>query len=341
MSSPPEQEYRQQLLDLMRGYRQAQLLISCAELGVFMALHPGPAPADRLAAQLGVRAAALSRLLNAAVAIGLLELRDGQYANSPLAAACLAAEGPYHLGYLVRREGAFYRRWSHLAEAVRTGNRPEENRRDEDESSWVRDFEYALYDAARTAAPAVAEALAATLPAGDHALRAIDIGGGHGAYSIALARRCPQLVVELFELPAVVPVAQEIVAAAGAAERVQVREGDFKRDPLGEKYDLALLFGVLVSETPDDSIALLHKVWAALRPGGAVVIRGLYLDDGRAGPLDAVLADLHMLLSTDAGGIQTLAELHSWLAAAGFGPPDRLALPPPERSSLIIARRPA
>ena len=341
MSGAPELEYRRQVLDMMRGYRQAHVLISCAELGVFAALHAGPAPANALAEQLGVEPAALPRLLNAAVALGLLELRGAHYANSPLADACLAAEGPYHLGHLVRREGAFYRRWSNLTEAVRTGRRPEENRRDEGQRDWVRDFELALYDAARTAAPAVAEALGAALPADGRPLRAIDIGGGHGAYSIALARRYPRLTAEGFELPPVVPGARRIVAAAGASERVTVREGDFKADALGQGYDLALLFGVLVSETPDAAVALLRKVRAALRPGGAVVIRGFYLDDRRTGPADAVLADLHMLLSTDAGGAHSLADVYGWLHDAGFGPPETLSLPPPERSSLILARRPS
>lgn len=340
MSDAPELEYRRQVLDSMRGYRQAHLLITCAELGVFAALHTGPAPASELAEQLGTDPAALPRLLNAAVALGLLELRDGRYANSPVAAACLAAEGPYHLSHLVRREGAFYRRWANLTEAVRTGRRPEENRRDEGQSSWVRDFELALYDAARTAAPAAAEALRVALPDAGRPARVIDIGGGHGAYSVALARRYPALTAEVFELPAVVPVAREIIAGAGAVERVTVREGDFKRDPLGEGYDLALLFGVLVSETPEDSVALLRKVRAALRPGGAVAIRGFYLDDDRTGPAEAVLADLHMLLSTNAGGAHSIGDVHGWLRDAGFGPPETMALPPPERSSLILARRP-
>lgn len=341
MSDTPELEYRRQVLDLMRGYRQAQVLIACAELGVFAALHPSPASAGALAEQLGVEPGALARLLNAAVALGLLELRDEHYANSPVAAACLAAEGPYHLGYLVRREGAFYRRWANLTEAVRTGRRPEENRRDEGQSNWVRDFELALYDAARTAAPAVAEALSVALPEGKAPLRALDIGGGHGAYSIALARRYPGLTAEVFELPAVVPVAREMIAGAGASERVLVREGDFKVDDLGEGYDLVLLFGVLVSETPEDSVALLRKVRAALRPGGAVVIRGFYLDERRTGPAEAVLADLHMLLSTNAGGAHSLADVQIWLEQAGFGPPETVALPSPERSSLILAHRPA
>ncbi|MDQ2996155.1 MAG: acetylserotonin O-methyltransferase, partial [Chloroflexota bacterium] len=283
---------------------------------------------------------ALARLLNAAVALGLLEKHDDRYANSPIAAACLAGEGPFYLGNLVKREGAFYRRWSRLTEAVRTGQRPEENIKDEDQSNWVRDFELALYDIARTAAPAIAEALQPLLPQrSGRPLRVIDIGGGHGAYSIALARRDSNMEAVVFELPAVTEVAREIVATSGVADRVAVQAGDFKTDDLGTNFDLALLFGILVSEPPADAVALLRKIHAALGPGGLVAIRGFYLAPDRAGPLEATLSDLHMLLSTDAGTAHTVDDVAAWLHEAGFLPPETVALPVPERSNLLVSRK--
>lgn len=333
-------EYREQVLGMLRGYRPAQLLIACAELGVFAALSAGPASVADLGRHLGVRAAALARLLNAACALGLLEKQGEVYANSPLATECLAAEGPFYLGNLVRREGAFFRRWSHLTEAVRTGQRPEENVRDEEQANWVRGFELALYDLSRTAAPAVAEALEPLLA--DRAgrpLRVIDVGGGHGAYSIALAQRFATLEAVVFELPAAAEVAQEIIAGSDVAGRVSVRAGDFKRDDLGAGFDIALLFGILVSEPPADALALLRKVYAALVPGGLLAIRGWYLDPDRTGPPDAVLADLHMLLSTSAGASHTIGDVIAWVDAAGFSPPEQVDLPAPERSRLLLFRK--
>ena len=337
---PVELSYRKRVLELMRGYRQAQVLIACAELGVFAALADGPRTGSVLAAQAGAQPRALERLLNAAVALGLLERAEGRYANGPLAAACLAREGPYYLGNLVGREGAFYRRWANLGEAVRSGQRPEENRRDEARGNWVRGFELALYDMARTAAPAIAEALAPLVePFASGSVRCIDIGGGHGAYSVALAERYSYLAATIFELPAAAEVARELTAARPVAARVYVQSGDFKRDPLGDGFHLALLFGILVSETAPDALALLRKIHAALVPGGWVVLRGTFLDDERTGPLEAVLGDVHMLLSTDAGGLQSLTEVTGWLAAAGFEEAQRIDVAG-EASSLWAAQKP-
>ena len=341
MTVSPGVEYRQQVLALLRGYRSAQVLISCSELGVFETIRDGAVTPEALAERLGAHPTTLSRLLGAAIALGLLQKDGAGYANSPLAATCLAQDGPFYLGNLVRREGAFYRRWSRLTEAVRTGKRPAENVRDEQEGNWVHDFELALYDIARTAAPAIAEAIEPLLPQrAGLPIRVIDIGGGHGAYAVALARRNPTLEAVVFDLPPVIEVAPAIIPLDDLAGRVLFRVGNFKVDDLGADFDLALLFGVLVSETPTDAVALLRKVHAALVPGGMVAIRGFYLNPDRSGPLEATLGDLHMLLSTDAGTAHTTDDVAAWLSAADFGIPKVLTLPA-ERSSLLVAHKPA
>jgi SAM-dependent methyltransferase len=209
------------------------------------------------------------------VAVGLLRREGDAYANTSLAATCLAEAGPYYLGNLVKREGAFYQRWSYLPEAVRTGRRPEANIRDEGQTNWVLDFELALLDLARTAGPVIAEALA--LPT-DRPLRVLDVGGGHGGYSMALARRYPKLQAVVYELPAAAEVAAEIIAGEDLSKRVLVQVGDFQKEALGSGFDLVLLFGVLVSETPEGKLDLLRKTYTALKPGGQVAIRAFWPD---------------------------------------------------------------
>jgi len=321
---------------MMRGYRLAHLLITCAQLRVFEHLTPAPLDADTLATQTKTAAPALRRLLDGAVALGLLTKSGGLYQNSPLAQSCLAEGAPYYLSNLIRREGAFYQRWSYLTEAVRTGQRPEANIRDESENSWVYDFEMAMFDIARAAAPAVAETL--DLPA-DRPLKVLDVGGGHGGYSMALVRRYPNVAATVYELPAAAEVARQIIAREGMAERVAVQDGDFQQETLGQGYDLVLLFGVLVSETPAGKLALLRKAHQALVPGGQVAIREFWLNENRTGPLGSTMFSLHMLLSTDAGDISTQSEMQGWLAEAGFVETQVCPLPEWLGSSLLIAKK--
>lgn len=335
------EEHRQYLMDMLRVYRHSQILITCAELGVFSSLGRETLEVEKLAALLGTDPPALARLLNAAVALGLLEKEGTAYRVSPSTIECLVeSRSPLYMGNLVKREGAFYRRWSRLTEAVRTGERPPENTADEQGVHWVRNFELALYDAARTTAPLVAKALEPFLPQKATPRRVIDVGGGHGAYSIALAEHFAGLEAVVFELPAAAGVARDIIAASPVADRVTTQAGDFRVDDLGQGYDAALLFGVLVSETAASAKALLSKVYEALLPGGWVVIRGNYLNPDRISPLDATLSDLHMLLSTASGTVQTFEQLEGWLKDSGFNPPQKLELPPPERTSLTLAQKP-
>ncbi len=330
-------QQRQWLMEMARGYRAAQILFACVELGVFEAIAAGARTATEVAMATQADARGTELLLNAAVAIGLVEKREKRFFNTPMAETCLIHGGRGYIADSLKLESAFYRRWGHLTVAVKTGQRPEDNVRDEQADDWVSRFEYALYNMARPIAPFIADALA--LPE-DRALRVLDVGGGHGGYSIALARRYPRLTATVFELPRVVPVTREIVAQAGLADRVSVHEGDFQRDELGNGYDLALVFGVLNGEPPEGRPALIAKVFAALNPGGRIVLRDCVLDAGRTGPPEAAIFALQMLLATDAGGLDTCDEWTRWLIEAGFTRPQPISLPAWIGSALIVADRP-
>jgi SAM-dependent methyltransferase len=291
-----------------------------------------------VAAALGADARGVELLLNAAAALGLLEKHEGSFSNSSLAGGCLAPGGPGTMAASLRLQRAFYQRWGRLADAVRSGRRPEEDRRDEKAGDWVRNFVYGLYDMARPVAPTVAEAMA--LPA-DRPLRLIDVGGGHAAYSLALARRYPLLTATVFELPAVVPYAREIIAQAGLAGRVSVQAGDFQQEGLGRGYDVALVFGVLNGEPLEGRPVLIRKVYECLNPGGLIVLRDFVLDPDRAGPPEAAIFALQMLLATESGGLDTRDDWARWLAEAGFERARTVDLPDAAGTALTVARKPA
>ena len=148
------------------------------------------------------------------------------------------------------------------------------------------------------------------------------------------------MTVVIFELPRVVPVARQIIAEAGMTEQVMVQSGDFQQEELGQGYDLALVFGVLNGEPPDGRPELIRKVFAALKPGGQIILRDFVLDPDRAGPRQAALFALQMLLVTEAGGLDTRSDWAEWLAKAGFLPSREIELPDWVGSSLTVAQKP-
>lgn len=340
-----EQRQWRTLQNMLRGYRFGQILMTCARLGVFDALASNAQTATELAPQLNVNANGLARLLNAAVSLKLLKLKknsssaqtaSNRYAIAPLAQTSLLPNSPFPLARMMRREHAFYQRWAWLDEAVKMGTRPDANIRDEKSSNWVMDFELALFDSAKVQAPVVAELL--KLPA-DRTIRVLDVGGGHGGYSMALARQYPNAQPTVFELPEAAKAATHIIASQNMSTRVAVHAGDFQKEDFLPDWDMMLLFGVLVSETPEGKLRLLRKCHAGLAKGGIVVIREWWLDDNRAGPLESTLFSLHMLLSKQAGDISTQAEMSGYLREAGFSHVRVLPLPEWLGGALVMGEK--
>jgi 2-polyprenyl-3-methyl-5-hydroxy-6-metoxy-1,4-benzoquinol methylase len=313
-------------------------LLTANQLEIFRHLAGAPRRAEELAALTDSHPEAMRRLLDAAAGLGLLTKQGEVYSNSPLAAAFLTEDGPFFMGNMARLEQAGYERWGRLPEAIRDGRWPAPNREMEERTNWVRHFELAMYDLARISAPAVAEAL--DLPP-DRPLRLLDVGGGHGGYSMALAHRYPHLTATVFELPAAAEVAREIIQAEGMSDRVTVRAGDFQQEALGNGYDVALIFGVLVSESDAGKLALLRKTRAALSPGGLVVIREIWLspEDPTQSP-EAALFSLHTLLANEVGDVATLEQMQRWLVETGFERPGVVELSPWLGSDLCVAYKP-
>ena len=77
------------VLDLIQAFRRSKTMFTAVSMGVFDALHEGPATAETLAARLGAHARALARLLDGCAALDLLRKRDGVYENAALAEAYL------------------------------------------------------------------------------------------------------------------------------------------------------------------------------------------------------------------------------------------------------------
>ena len=327
----------QTIRKLMQGYRSVQVLLTCNHLGIFRHLAAGPRRAEEIAGLTASHPEAMRRLLNAAAAVGLLTKTGEVYANSPLAATCLAEEGPLFLGNIARLEQAHYERWGRLPEAIHTGRWPKANRQMKERARWVHNFVFAMYDMARASAPSIAEAL--ELPTG-RPLRLIDVGGGHGGYSMAMARRYPNVTATVFELPTVVEVAREIIAAAGLNDRVTVQAGNFQQEELGCGYDVAFLFGVLSSETDEGKRALLRRVHSALVPGGMVVIRDFLLNpDDPSQTAEAALFSLHTLLANGVGDVATPAQMENGLVEVGFESLRFLELPGWTGMNLFVARK--
>jgi len=309
------------VLELLDAFRCSKILFATVALGVFDRLEERPATVHELAEALSADADALERLLNACVFLKLLTREAEKYANTPAASVYLCLRSSRRVtGYLNYSNSVLWKMWEHLEDAVREGThrwpqtfgiegplftqffRSEDNKRE---------FLLGMHGQGQLSSPEVVKAFDLS-----RFRKLVDLGGATGHLAVAACRRYPQLRAVVFDLPVVVPLAREMIAATEVGDRVEVLAGDFFTDPLPEA-DLYAVGRILHDWSEDKIHRLLHKIHGRLPIGGALLVCEKLLDDDKTGPRWAVLQSLNMLVCTE-GKERTLAEYDSLLRAAGF-----------------------
>lgn len=312
----------------------SRCILTALELDVFSAVAQG-ATAPQVAEKINASFRGTAILLNALVSIGLLIKNGEEFRNTPDAARYLVRESnDSHRDGLLHTANLWYR-WSTLTEAVRLGSRvPLELARS---AAWSVNFIAGMQRNARQRAPHLVRAL------GSRGVRRIlDLGGGSGAYSIAFAHASPQVHCDILDLAQIVPLTSEYIAQAGVEKQVTVRAGDMLYDDLGSGYDLVLLNAICHMFRREQNRHLFRRARQALAPGGRLAVQDFILQPDKAGPQQAALFSVNMLVGTEAGACWTEAEYAGWMQEAGFTSVERIRLPGP--ASLMVgsvAPRPA
>ena len=140
----------------------------------------------------------------------------------------------------------------------------------------------------------------------------LDIAGGSGIYARTLAEANPQLRATVLEKPPVDRIARE-----SATERVDVIVSDMFKDPLPVGYDAHLFSNVLHDWDVPVVEQLIAKSFAALPPGGLILIHDAFLNADKCGPL-AVAEYSALLMNISEGRCYSTAEMEDCLKRAGF-----------------------
>ena len=294
------------------AFRRSRALLTAVELDLFTALGPASTPSSEVAEAMGCDPRATDRLMNALVAMGLLQKSGERFANVPDGLRYLVRGSPDYLAGLMHSAN-LWDKWSTLTGAVRAGGSVQPAGMADRGEEWIRAFISAMHDRARLRAKSLVSVLDL---AGVHSV--LDLGGGSGAYAAAVVRACSGITATVFDRPEVVPLTRSYLREAGCSEAVHALAGDFHTDDLGSGYDLVLMSAVLHSNTPAQNRALLEKTASVLNPGGRVVIRDFIMAPDRTSPLRGALFALNMLVNTAGGDTYTEEEYRAWMKDAGL-----------------------
>jgi ubiquinone/menaquinone biosynthesis C-methylase UbiE len=320
----------------LSGAWRSRTLVAAIELDVFRYIEAGKRTVKEIAEAASASLRGMASLLDALTGIGYLRKSGGRYALQPVSAEFLVPGGKAYVGAIAHAHSLTWDAWKNLSEVVKSGH----SAGAVDVAEQGKEFFPKLVASIFPGSFAAASATVSQFSEKERRkIRGIlDVAAGSGAWSLAFARAIPQSRVTTVDFAEMTPITREFAEKFGAADRYEYLEGDLRHADFGRSiYDLVILGHIIHSEGEQHGKELVRKSYAALRPGGKLLIAEYVPNDARTGPAMPLLFGLTMLLQTAEGAVFTLREYRAWLKAAGFRKVKTIPVPPP--STVILATK--
>ena len=312
------------LWDIWLSANYLPALTAADELGVFTGLAHEALTSEDLAKKLVVSSRAMDALLGLLSALGFLEKRSGYFSLTEVSRSFLLPESEFYWGGVLHTVKDMPISHHMVLEAMQRDSRvakvPTNLKSFSDDwenhamsSEAARSFTAKMHNHALPAALALSEQ---DCFSGIDSF--LDIGGGSGCYSIALARRYPRTRFTVAELPAVHEITAEYIARFGLSDRITTLSMDMFRDPWPKGCDAIFFSDIFHDWEPHRCRQLVNSSFESLQPGGRLFVHEVLLNEDKVAPLTANSYSLSMLMVTR-GQQFTATELEQMLISAGFG----------------------
>lgn len=313
------------IMQVGMGFFASKTLLSAVELELFTKLGKHPMTGREIAAALQLSPRAIPDLPDALVALKFLQ-REGdgpeaRYSNTLESAFFLDRNSPGYIGGILEMANArLFRFWADLTEALKTGL-PQNETKHSGEPMFAKLYEDpARLEQFMNAMSGVSagnfKEFARKFDFSNYKTLC-DVGGATGQLSCMVAAAHPHMRCTSFDLPKVVPIAEQKIERAGLADRVTAVGGDFFADPL-PRADVITMGMILHDWNLEKKKALIRKAYDALPPGGAFVVIEALIDDARRENAFGLLMSLNMLIEFGEAFDYSGADFTGWCREAGF-----------------------
>lgn len=276
------------------------------EHGVFALLAENPLSTTDVAEALGLRPNVTGAVLGMLASLGLLAQREGRFCLTPLARTYLVPESPfYSVGFLAPTW-----RYEDFKKRLEAG----EPRAYCSQPVFERSLTSSVLS---MGAFGLAGAMAVSKELELAPARSfLDVAGGAGMFSIALASRNPNVRFTVMERPEVVLITQKEIERYGFSDRIKTLAVDMFA---GEwpVHDVVFLSNVCHNWDQRGCGKLFEQAFSALPTDGRIMLNEVLLSDTKDGPIEAVAYSLDMVLSTE-GRQYSASEFATLLRLAGF-----------------------
>lgn len=326
--------------DLCAGFVYSQVLMASIRIGLLERVRAAPVEEADLVRTLEIPPDRARLLIGAAVALGLLSRRPGCRIGLGMLGASIAANPG--ISAMVEHHSMLYADIADPVALLASDRRDTHLRQywsyaSNTDVEQISDARVAPYSALMTSSQAMlADDILDAYPFDRHA-SVLDVGGGEGAFLLALARRFPGPALHLFDLPAVAARAAARFETASFGGRLRTTGGNFFVDPLPKGHDVMTLVRIVHDHDDDDVLKLFAQIRQALPPGGTLVIAEPM--SGEVG--SARVADVYFafyLLAMGSGRPRSARQLTEMLHASGFVDVRPISTARPMLVSMISAR---
>ena len=301
------------LQKMATAYWESAALMAAVELDVFTAIERGRDTIPALAKVVGMSDRNAERLLTALCALTLLSREGERFANAPDVQRFLVKDSERYAGPWILFTKPRWAAFGELGERLKSKTENRLGAYTEFTIEDARRYHAATYSIGMGAARLFSRNVDLT---GRKLM--LDLGGGSGAYSIVATQTFPGLKAIVLDLPPVVEVALEYIAANEANDRVSAIAGDFTTSAFPQNVDVVVMASNLPQYEPALIRLVVGKAFAALVPGGEMHLIGETLHDDRRGPLSAALWGLNEAVQASTGLAHTESEVKGYLQGAGF-----------------------
>jgi demethylspheroidene O-methyltransferase len=313
------------ILRLLDGFIESKVLMTAYQLDLFTPVAEVPLTRDALLALRGLPARAGRILVDACVALGLLEQHgDGLRVPSRLAPVLVRGpDRPFRVeSYLIDYYAELYRDFDDMASLVRTdGASSGFKRRDyfRDDVSEIDPRIAAEYSAYMDATMArILEVVLETYDFGRHHYL-LDMCGGTGAFSAGVLAAHPDLRGAYLDVPAVVELSTGHARPPGVAGRLLAIAGDAFRTPFPDGVDVVTMCRSAHDWDDERVAALFRRIHQSLPRGGRLlVIERMVPDEHLAEARALYIRAVYFLAKSTTACYRTPAEYRALLGAAGF-----------------------
>lgn len=313
------------ILQTATAFWPSKVLLTAVEMRLFTVLGGATMNAQELGDALGLHPRGTFDFFDSLVALKFLD-REGdgpqaRYRNTPETALFLDQARPTYIGGLPEMLNArLFGFWNDLGTALRTGrpqNEMKHGGKGVFEELYADEARLGQFLDAMTGFQAANFSLLATRFDFSAYRTVSDVGGALALLSRVIAAHHPHLRFTSLDLPAVLPLAQRHVAAAGLSERITPVAGDFFQQDL-PKADVVTMGNILHDWNLEKKKLLIRKAYEALPPGGAFIAIENLIDDARRENAFGLMMSLNMLIEFGDAFDYTGADFRQWCGEAGF-----------------------